>query len=332
MSVAVLVNLRSRGGSESIARLVRSMLPRARIAVTRSLDEAREWIQREILPNPPSLLLSGGGDGTAVSLLTELRATGVALPPIGLVPLGTGNGWANVTGAPRPRRAFEAIASLEGQAPPLRRFSLVEVEGRLTPFAGTGWDAELVNDYQKQLAALPAALREKQSPMVGYMRGLFTKTIPRHLFGYEPAQVRLIDLGGDAHVVDANGCVQRIVGDTRGRVLHEGPVSVAGAGTSTELGLGFKAFPFAHALPGHMAVRVYGATPMEATRNLRRLWNGEHPMPHSHDYLLTRCRMELDRPVPVEVGGDVIGDRTSIDFAIADERVDLVDWSRLRAA
>src|SRR4051812_22530404 len=105
MDVAVVVNLRARRGSEEVGRMIRDRLPRARVRVTRSLDDVRRWIDRELAPSPPELLLSGGGDGTAVTLLNELRDRGVDVPQLGVLRLGTGNGWANATGAPGARRA-----------------------------------------------------------------------------------------------------------------------------------------------------------------------------------------------------------------------------------
>src|SRR5688572_11228410 len=120
MSIAVIVNLKARRGSGRVATMVRALLPRARIVVTRTLDEARAWLRDEVAPNPPTLLLSGGGDGTAVALLNEMRDMHMALPAIGVLPLGTGNGWARVTGAPKTRQALRRIASLHGGAPPLR--------------------------------------------------------------------------------------------------------------------------------------------------------------------------------------------------------------------
>lgn len=331
MSVAVLVNLRARRGSESLGAAVRSLLPDARLVVTRTLDDARRWIRDEIAPRPPTLLLSGGGDGTAVSLLNELLGSGVPLPAIGLLPLGTGNGWARETRAPKARAALQKIAALGAELPPLRRFALVEVEGRVTPFAGTGWDAEIVQDYHDQLAAVPASLRDAQNPMVGYLRSLFTRTIPRHIVGWKQPIVRLTNLGDDALVIDPAGRAIPVPGGGAGAVLYEGPVSVFGAGTTTELGLGFRAFPFAHAVPGRVAVRVYAASTAQATRNIVKLWRGHHPLPLDHHWLLTRWRLDFDRPVPFEIGGDVDGERTSVEMSLARPTVDLVDWQKLAA-
>ena len=338
MDVAVVVNLRARRGSEAMGRMVRDLLPRARVTVTRSLEDVRRWITDDLAPNPPALLLSGGGDGTAVALVNELRTLKVDLPPIGVLPLGTGNGWAHVTGAPRARDALRTIAALKGKQPPTRRFALVEVvdgdcKGAVAPFIGTGWDAEIVSDFKAQLKNLPGGLKTINDGLFGYLKGMFTRTIPRHLFGDGPANVTLINTGDDvAMTVDEHGRVVPIPGAGKGAILYRGPASVASAATTDEWGFGFRAFPFAHACPGRLSTRIYGASVLEATRNMMKLWRGEHPMPKMHDFFVTSARMEFDRDVPFQAGGDVAGLRRSFEYRIADEGVHLVDWTRLRAA
>ncbi len=332
MSVAVLVNLRARRASTRIGSMVRALLPRARVAVTHTLEEARAWLRDELASDPPRLLLSGGGDGTATALVNELRDLGMHIPPIGVLPLGTGNGWANVTHAPKTRVALRRIAALQGADPPTRTFALVETEGRVAPFAGTGWDAEIVADFKAQLDAVPAPFRDANAGLRGYLKGLFTRTIPRQLFGPGPANVRLVNLGDDALTIDPEGRVVPLPFGGRGAVLYEGPASVASAATTEEWGFGFRAFPFAHAVPGRLSVRVYGAKVVEATRNMFKLWRGEHPMPKMHDFFVERCRMEFDREVPFQIGGDLAGTRRTIELSLAREHVRLVDWARTEAA
>src|SRR5262249_6259615 len=180
VDIAVVVNLRARRGSERVVDACRESLPDARVMVSRSLDDALGFA-RDLKEQPPSLLVSAGGDGTAVALVNAMRDS--APPPLGLVPLGTGNGWANVTGAPRWRKAVARLGDLAGRGGPLplRRFDLVEVAGTVAPFAGTGWDAEIIDDFHAQktgFGVLPESFRDG---LRGYLHGLFTRTIPRHL-------------------------------------------------------------------------------------------------------------------------------------------------------
>jgi hypothetical protein len=327
MDVAVVVNLRARRGTEAIGRMVRDRLPRARLTVTRSLDDVRRWIDRELAPDPPGLLLSGGGDGTAVALVNELRQRQLGVPPLGVLRLGTGNGWANVTGAPGTARAISAIAALSGERPPTRRFALVECDRRLAPFLGTGWDAEIISDFKGQQGGLPGG-----DGLYGYLKGVVTRTIPRHVFGGGPPNVVLTNLGDDALTVDDHGRVVPLPGGEHGKVVYRGPASVAAAATTVEWGFGFRAFPFAHAAPGRVSVRIYSGFVLQATRQMFRLWRGEHPVPRMHDFLLTHARMDFDREVPFQIGGDLQAPRRSFEVKIASDVVDLVDWSRLATA
>jgi diacylglycerol kinase family enzyme len=328
MNIAVLVNLRARKGSEVIGGLVQRFLPRARVVLTRSMEEARTWIDEQLRPNPPSLLLAGGGDGTITGLLNEMRAQGLALPAIGVLPLGTGNAWAHVTGAPKAARALKQLAEYGERLPPLRPFNLVRVDGQLAPFAGTGWDAEMIQDFKMQLAAA-GPLKSTQSGLRGYLGAMFTRTIPRHLLGDGNPRVSVYNLGAPALTVDERGAICPLPHGDTGALLYQGPAGVAGAATTPEWGFGFKAFPFAQALPNRLSVRVYGASVLEATRNMFKLWRGAHPMPHMKDFFVERLRMDFDREVPFQIGGDVVGMRRSVEFALAQESVQLVDWHRL---
>lgn len=330
MSTAVVINLRARRGSLALEQQVRDFLPEARVALTRTLEEAKAFLKElRTSPEQPSLIVSGGGDGTAVSLLNEWDRAGEELPTIGLLPLGTGNGWARATGSPPFRRAMRRLAAHRG-AWPTRSFALVDVEGMLSPWAGTGWDAEILADYQALAHSAPKSLAQKVGGFPLYMVSLFGKTIPRMVM-QERTNVRLTNLGSHALGIDANGAPMLVDEGEAGAVLYEGPISVCGCGTTRDLGLGFRAFPFAHARAGRMATRIYSETTLKATRRVRQLWRGHHPLPNDAHWLLDACRMEFDRPVSFEIGGDVIGTRTSVEFKLAGKRATLLDWSRLAA-
>jgi Diacylglycerol kinase catalytic domain len=332
MDVAVVVNLNARRGSERFADRARKTLPRSRVVATRHIDDLHRFVDDAVQRGAPHVVLSGGGDGTAIGLLDAMRSRALNFPALGLVPLGTGNAWAIGTNAPSPRGALGAMSRLietGATSVPTTDFSLIEVEGRLTPFAGAGWDSELLHDYREQRKSSPEFMRGFVEGAGGYFLSLFGRTIPRNLKSRPRPRVRLTNLGEPALAFDANGRVIPHQGGEAGQVLYEGPYGVAGAGTTMELGFGFKALHFARTMPGRMHVRVYSASAAEATLRIVDLWRGVHPIPHSHDFLLTHCRMDFDEEVPVEVGGDIIGLRSSVEYRIAKEVVPVVDWKRL---
>lgn len=324
-----------------VARTCREHLPDARVLASQSLDEAVDFA-RDLKGNPPALLVSAGGDGTVVALMNAMRgAPGVgALPdrrlmgaPLGLLPLGTGNGWANATGAPRWRTGIEQLGQLaeRGGPIPLRRYDLLEVEGTVAHFAGTGWDAELIDDFHAQktgFGVLPPGARQG---VAGYLQGMFLRTIPRHLRESQ-VEVEITNTGEDAMTIDDRGRPVLLRGGEHGQVLYRGPSSICGAGTTPEWGFGFRAFPFAGMVARRFNLRVYAAHALEATLRMRSLWQGAHPTPKMHTWLLTACKASFSRPVPFQIGGDRLGHRSEISYRIADEQVNVLDWRAMDPA
>jgi Diacylglycerol kinase catalytic domain len=339
VDIAVVVNLKARRGSEKVARTCRRHLPDARVLASQTLDETVGFA-RGLRDKPPSLLLSAGGDGTVVALMNALRGANApdstAIPgvhpqlmggAIGLLPLGTGNGWAHVTGAPRWRTALEQLAELAERGGPLPvcRFDLLEVEGRVAHFAGTGWDAEMIDDFHAQKTGWGLLPDRARNGLAGYIQGVFTRTIPRHL--REPqVEVEILNTGEDAMTLDDRGRPVRLPGGEHGAVLYRGPSSVCGAGTTQEWGFGFKAFPFANTVARRFNLRMYSGKALEATLKMRSLWSGKHPMEKMHTWLLTSCKARFSRAVPLQIGGDRVGHRDEVHYALAAERVDVLDW------
>jgi hypothetical protein len=332
LDVDVVVNLQARRGSHAVAAKCRRELPGARVLSSRSFDETQQFARAA---SPDSLLVSAGGDGTALGLLNTLRRN---VTRLGVLPLGTGNAWAHAMDAPGWRTAVETLGATlhRGDALPMRRFELVEVTAPGSPstiahFAGTGWDAEVIDDFHQQKTAfgvLPSFLRQG---IAGYFQGLFLRTIPRHLRGGPLPEVEITNTGSDALGVDEHGKAYPLPGGENGKVLYRGPTNVCSAGTAQTWGFGFRAFPFAGLVPGRICLRIYAGGAGEATLNMRRLWRGEHPMPKMHTFLVDRCRAVFSRPVPFQAGGDRLGFKSEMEYALAREQVDLVDWRKLAA-
>jgi len=81
-----------------------------------------------------------------------------------------------------------------------------------------------------------------------------------------------------------------------------------------------------------MSVRVYSAGAVEAIAHTRDLWRGTHPLPKMHTWMLTQCKMKFSRPVPFQIGGDRHGHVSEVDYRIADETVNVLDWQAIGRA
>jgi diacylglycerol kinase family enzyme len=279
----------------------------------------------------PRAVLAAGGDGTAVALINALaRVTPAAeaLPRVGVLPLGTGNGWAHALGAPK----LHACLGLLARSPasiPTRRCGLVEVEGTLAHFAGTGWDAMILDDYKRQLESSKGPGRRFSKTVYGYVSAALLRTAPKvALFGNP--HVVIENLGDEIFAVDADGRPHRIAGPVRGMVLYEGPCGTASVGTCPEFGYRFRAFPFAERLPGFVSVRAYDRGALGAMASIPQLWRGVHPLRGMHDWLATHVRMTFSRSVALQIGGDAHGLRRAVEYRAANRGVQMIDWRRLQ--
>jgi len=331
--VAAWFNGRARRVTPKRIEAFRRAMPNATIYAATSLEEARADA-RALVEARPTLVLCGGGDGTAVVLLNLLREAGCTrFPTLALLKLGTGNGWPNAVGAFGYTRTLEALARLP-KTLPTQRFDLIETEGRLSVFAGVGWDATLVHHYHSNLAQarqtpIAGPLAGKLNEGVGgYLFSLFTRTVPSEigqLVFKGRTTMRVEDLGGDALELVKN----EVVRARGGKVLYDGPVSVGAAATEPYWGAKFKAFPHARRVPGRINFRVYDRPVFEGVANMLNLWRGSR-VAGMHDWFVRAIRISLSRPMPFQIGGDVIGLREQMEFKVAAETVEVLDWAALR--
>lgn len=335
---AAWFNGRAKQVTPKVVRAFEEALPRARVYVSQDFDQAKAYAA-ELAKNPPALLFTGGGDGTISRMLNWLREAGLekGFPPLALLRLGTGNGWPNAVGAPPYKKILPRLATLSW-SPPIRRFDLIETEGRLSQFAGVGLDATVLHDYATDLEkrkSQPVGSRFAEwahKGLTGYLVSTFTVTIPNDIARNRrdgPTQVTLENLGRPALTLDARAHAVPVPRDPR--ILYQGPIAVGGAAVEPEWGARFKAYPFAQLVPGTLNMRVYDRSAFEAARNMFKLWRGAYPLPGMHDFFITRARMTFSRPMPFQIAGDPAGLREAIEFAVAAQTVDLVDWNALDA-
>lgn len=333
--VAVWLNGRAKRVTPKVVQAFREALPRARFFVTTDLEAARREAAA-LAQRPPALLFCGGGDGTVAVLLNLLReAGGTPFPTVGLLKLGTGNGWPSATGAPPWQKAAKLVGKVP-LAPPTVRFDLVEVEGRLCQFTGAGWDGVILHDYKRnlerrrqQVVGSRLALRLHTS-ILGYLYSVGRFTVPDELRKSRTLgrpRLTIENLGEPAWHLGRGGRPEPW--GKLGPALFDGAFSVAGASTEPYYGGGFRAFPYALAMPGRMNVRVYDRPPLEAVRSLPQLWAGGLGLDGLNDWFVTKVRFRFSRPMPFQVAGDVVGPREELVFQVAKESIQLVRWDLL---
>lgn len=325
--VAVLVNANAKRGGRRVAVQIARALPGASVRLTRSAQEIDTWLRTL---HSPHAVLAAGGDGTAVALVNALaRVTpeDQPLPVMGVLPLGTGNGWAHALGAPKLHVCLDLLAPSRSSLP-TRRCGLVDVEGTLAHFAGSGYDAMILDDFKRQLEASKGPSRHFSKSVYGYLSATLLRTAPKVAVLGNP-HVIIENLGPEVYAIDPLGHPQRMGGNVRGMVLYDGPAGTAAAGTCPEFGYRFKAFPFAERMPGFFNVRVYARGAIGAVASIPLLWQGAHPMHGMHDWLATHVRMTFSRDVPLQIGGDACGSRRTIEYRSSPRQVRMLDWRRL---
>jgi diacylglycerol kinase family enzyme len=319
----ILVNANAKRGGRRVAVQIARALPGANVRLTRTAEEVDAWLHGL---KDPRAILPAGGDGTIVALLNAFDRVfpDGPLPRIGILPLGTGNAWAHVTGAPKLHKALKLLANTSG-TPPLRRFGMLRCEGVLTHFAGCGWEADVLNDYKTQLAQSKGPSRILSKSVYGYLAATLFRTAPKALINGRP-HVLIENLGDDVYTMTADRKLIKLHGVGHGAVLYDGMVSVAGAAITPELGSHFRAYPHAERFLGMINVRIYDEKTLSAVTRIPRIWRGEHPLRGMQDWFATKVRMTFSRPVPLQIGGDAVGYRQTVEYSIADREIEVIDW------
>ena len=321
----ILVNANAKRGGRRIAVQIARALPGASVRLTKTIAEVEGWL-RSI--KDPRCVFSAGGDGTAVVLLNALDRVwpeGAPLPPVGALPLGTGNAWAHALGARSLDWCVRALARHHA-ALPTKRYGLFACDGTLTFFGGCGWDSQILEDYRQQVERSPSSRLAKS--VWGYISAMIVRTTPKTIL-YGRPHVIIENLGDEVYTIGEGRRLIKLEGVRRGSILYEGLASVAGSATCPEFGYGFRAYPFAERLLGWMNVRVYDIGAGKAITDIPKLWRGEHPLRGMHDWFAKEVRMTFSRPLALQIGGEAVGVRQSVEYKASPRLVDAVDWRLL---
>jgi diacylglycerol kinase family enzyme len=318
--VGVILNKNARRFTRRLPDDIARIVPRRHIWVTGSLEDARQAVE-QMMQEDFDVIFTGGGDGTIVTTLSAIRnilASGrdVPVPPIGLLKLGTGNAW---TYAVQARSGLSQLAHVvRGGYYFTADYSLIQVDDLLCPFAGLGWDAQVLNDYYDfNEIHRNRFISRFTKGLFGYSLAVATRTIPRFTGGQNLAEVEVTFTGQNLYKPDRNGNYFPIT-DRGNAVIYRGPASIVAAGTIPFFGYKIRAFPYACRVPKTMHLRIANADVADALQHLTGIWRGTYFSSDIIDFLADRVRITFTSDQPIELGGDPKGYRRSVDFSISD--------------
>jgi len=368
--VALLLNRNAKGVTINVINQIQELSGPNDCFVCCSLEDAAASVREVLDRGTYTTLVCGGGDGTVVSILNLLdqerlrrqeAGETVAMPAVAVLRLGTGNGLSGVVGSRRDAladvRSITTADMFDG-APPIVPVSLVTLrheavthtgsedsargaQPTATPeeqqthcfFAGLGYDARMLRDYDqlnKQSAKCGSLIRNWVRSPLGYVLALIGKTLPATLRREHVFRVRIVNLSDEAFFVDpVRGDIA--VPCPRGSVLFEGEAGIVCMSTVPFYGGGVRLFPFAGMPGGFVHLRVSNINPVMATLRMYSIWRGSYRSPrHVHDYLVREAVIEVDRPVPMQHSGDLVGEVERLHVQTGkDGQVNLVDFYSL---
>lgn len=255
------------------------------------LAQPRDWagmeaVARQFLERRIDVLCINGGDGTGHVVLSAMaRVYGSQpLPMVALLRGGTMNTVAHALGIRgSPSQLLDRVVRTSQEGRPFRwvERTLLRVDGIHYGFLfGNGVVSTWLQVYYEG---------EEPSPKKGMM--LFGRTVLAMLFG-GPLARRLVDPLKARVTVDGQ------------RMPVTRFLSVA-AGTSDDLGFGFRPFWAAHERPDHFHALGLACKPFGLALELPRM-RLARPMknPDIHSYVARRMRIEANRPIHYMVDGD----------------------------
>lgn len=323
---AFLLNANARAVNRRLAARLLEIVPEGDLFLSHSLEDAEQFVQT-IVRRGYGELFVGGGDGTLVSTVNLVdrvcEERDLPRPRIGMLKLGTGNAMSYLLGA-KGALTDTWHAVNHGEAA-LTRVDLIECDdGSLTPFAGMGYDGEVLNDYCALKEATKGPIGHYLVETVwGYLGALFGRTVPRHLRG-EPASVR-VSTAQDAFFMRPGDDGDIEVKVPAGSVLYDGPASFTSVGSIPFFGFGFTMFPFARRRSGYMQLRV-GAPPVRSLLGnlFTSVWQGTYRHPKMFDFLVKDVTIESSDPLAYQVGGDAKGSAKRLHFKVSDRPVEML--------
>lgn len=316
---AVLLNARARGWTGEVHEAVQRFVPNRDLFLTDDFRQAEQTVERVIDAEYPAIF-TGGGDGTVVYLINaieeQIRSGRVArdeAPLVGVLRLGTGNAIATYLGS---GPIIEDLETLHAGAPlVIRKINLITDGDDRFPFAGFGWDADILNDYDDfKTSVKDTALEQIATGLGGYAVSIATKTLPRAI-RKSSYLATFTNLGPEALELDEHGQIIRTCGPDE--VLYRGPIKITSPASIPYWGFKVRMFPYCNLRPGFFELRYYSGSIPRVLSNLPGFWRGRLSPSKLGDWLVSKVHVEIeDGPMSYQVAGDAAGFRDDVVWSL----------------
>ncbi len=326
-NLAIVLNKNAKSVTRSTQRLIGKLHPEADVFISESQEHGTE-IAHRIVDLGYRTVATGGGDGTFVQCLSDVyrycgcRPHHREPPRFFVLKLGTGNAIAASFGASPPTRVgLRRDLDRAKRSSFSRPLPILTVEDKLTPFAGCGLDAHILQDYfasRDMLQRSPLKALAVGSP--GYTISVSTRTMPRYLLK-KKQEIVVRNIGGPAYRIKHQGRLLERV--ESGAELYRGVATIATASTIPYTGLNMRLFPYARMRDDKFQFRVSDASVFEALFALPRIWKGTYHSRTITDFLADRIEIISvdDGRLPLQIGGDLAGTRDRIEIALSTSQV-----------
>lgn len=305
---AVMLNANAKRWTGELHQSVLRWVAAKDLFLTDDFRQAERTVDR-LVTEDYEAIFTGGGDGTIVYLMNaieeRIRSGKVSredAPPVGVLRMGTGNAIATWLEC---GKIVDDLRVLRSGAPlVVYEADMIESAGRAFPFAGFGWDAFILNDYDAFKAAVRDTAAENfATGLGGYAASIASRTIPRVVMEGS-TRIRITTLDHCVQIAPNGDELRSFDAD---HVIFEGPVKIVSCSSIPYWGFNVRMFPHAVGRRGYFQVRTFNGSVRSILSHLPSFWRGE-VTDGTSDFMCKHVQLEvLDGSLAYQVAGDPEG-------------------------
>jgi len=318
---AFVINAHAKKVDEYLIKKLIKIIPSTDLFYSKNIKNSEHYF-RFILKKGYGKIISGGGDGTFVNAINIIRKIareeGVKrIPAIGILSLGTGNALAKELSSRAPLKDLKHF--INHKKIYLKEFKMIECNnGIITPFAGIGYDAEVLQDYLHLKKKLKKTFLSKIiSSICGYIISFITITLPRYIKNRKKiVTVKVITKAKAYKIIRTKSDYKEIIFNSN-QIIYNGNISLLSIGSIKYFGYGLKMFPLANYKKKFLHLRIVSCNPLFFLANINKIWNGTFYNKHIHEFLITNVEVINSTILPYQIGGDFMNYKKKVSFRVA---------------